>query len=172
MDDAAKLVPQSKTEDCRTSRFAVKRSAPAKLVLGVCLPTPDSYCDLKPKLAQFAVDARGASKRIFPAHLPDQRTQPNLDRRPTSQRPRLPAPIALKARAVPVDERLGTDDRENLQDRWKPSIQLDQEPTIIVREPHPTLHPTPQNDQLMAERRILGFKPQLRLERRVQQRKV
>jgi len=64
---------------------------------------------------------------------------------------------------MPTHQRLGTDDRENLQDRWKPSIELDQEPTIIVREPHPAPHPTPQNDQLMAERRILGFKPQLRL---------
>ena len=27
------------------------------------------------------------------------------------------------------------DDRENLQDCWKPAIQLDKEPAIIVREP-------------------------------------
>jgi hypothetical protein len=67
---------------------------------------------------------------------------------------------------MPTYQRLGPDDRENLHDRRKPSIQLDQEPAIIVREPDPALYPTPQNDQLMAERRILGFKPQLRLERR------
>ena len=34
-------------------------------------------------------------------------------------------------------------------------IQLDQEPAIVVREPDPALQLTPQNDQLMSERRIL-----------------
>jgi hypothetical protein len=65
---------------------------------------------------------------------------------------------------MPSHERLGADDRENPQDRRKPTIQLDQEPAVAVREPDPPLHPTPQNDQLMSERRVLGFKPALRLE--------
>jgi hypothetical protein len=67
---------------------------------------------------------------------------------------------------MPTHERLGTDDPEDLQDRRKPSIQLDKEPAIAVREPDPALHHTSQNDQLMSERRILSFKPALRLERR------
>jgi hypothetical protein len=50
-------------------------------------------------------------------------TQPGLDRRPASQRSRLPAPIAAKAIAVPVDERLGTDDVQNLKDRRKPAVK-------------------------------------------------
>jgi hypothetical protein len=45
---------------------------------------------------------------------------------------------------------------------------LDKEPAIIIREPDPALHLTPQNDQLMSERRALGFKPALRLEWRGQ----
>jgi hypothetical protein len=69
---------------------------------------------------------------------------------------------------MPTHERLGTDDREDLQDRRKPSIQLDKEPAIIVREQDATLQLTPQNDQLMSERRVLGFKPALRLELRGQ----
>jgi hypothetical protein len=77
---------------------------------------------------------RGAPQRVD-AHLPDQRTQPSLDRRPASQRSRLPAPIAAKARAVPVDERLGTDDGQNLKDRRKPAVKHDQDPAIRVREP-------------------------------------
>ena len=60
--------------------------------------------------------------------------------------------------------RLGTDDREDRQDRWKPSIQLDKEPAIVVREPDSALYLTPQNDQLMSECRILCFKLALRLE--------
>jgi hypothetical protein len=41
---------------------------------------------------------------------------------------------------------------------------LDKEPAIVVRELDPALHLTPQNDQLMSESRILGFKPALRFE--------
>jgi hypothetical protein len=62
---------------------------------------------------------------------------------------------------MPTHKSLGTDDREDLQDRRKPSIQLDQEPAIVVREPDAALHLTSQNDQLMSERRILCFKPDL-----------
>jgi hypothetical protein len=61
-----------------------------------------------------------------------------------------------------------TDDRENLQDRRKPPVQLNKKPTIVVREPWPTAHLALQNDQLMAEHRILSFKPALRLEWRGQ----
>ena len=60
---------------------------------------------------------------------------------------------------MPTHERLGTDDRKDLQNRRKPSIQLDKEPAIAVREPDPARNLTPQNDQLMSECRILCFKP-------------
>jgi len=69
---------------------------------------------------------------------------------------------------VPTHQRLGLDDCENLQDCWKPAIQLDKEPTIVVRQPWPTAHLAPQNDQLMSKHRVLSFKPQLRLEWRGQ----
>jgi hypothetical protein len=45
---------------------------------------------------------------------------------------------------------------------------LDQEPAIVVRQLDPTLHLTPQDEQLMSENRILCFKPTLRLEWRGQ----
>jgi hypothetical protein len=41
----------------------------------------------------------------------------------------------LNARAVLVDERLGTDDGQNLKDRRKPAVKHDQQPAILVREP-------------------------------------
>jgi hypothetical protein len=69
-----------------------------------------------------------------------------------------------------MHERLGPDDRENLQDRWKPAIQLDKEPAIIVRGPDATRQPTPQDIQLMSKHRVLSFNPQLRLEWRGQDR--
>ena len=34
---------------------------------------------------------------------------------------------------------------EDLQDRWKPAIQLDEEPAIMVREPDATLQPSCKN---------------------------
>ena len=69
---------------------------------------------------------------------------------------------------MPTHERLGADDRENVQDRWKPAIQMNQEPAVVVRQPDPALHLTPQNDQLMAENRVFCLKPGLRLEWRGQ----
>jgi hypothetical protein len=65
---------------------------------------------------------------------------------------------------MPTHERLGLNDLDDLQNRRKPSIQLDKEPAIAVREPGAPLNLTPQNDQLMSECRILCFKPALRLE--------
>src|ERR1700726_938241 len=69
---------------------------------------------------------------------------------------------------MPTHEGRGTDNRENRQDRWKPAIQLDEEPTIVVREPDAATKRAPQNNQLMSERGILSLKPDLRLEQRGQ----
>jgi hypothetical protein len=125
-------------------------------------------CDLKPELEQLAVDARRSPKQVLDAHLPDQRTKVRIDLRSPSPRARLPTPITAKAGPMPTHERLGTDNREDLQDRREPPIQLDKESAIVVCEPDPALHLTPQNDQLMSERCVLGFKPALRLKWRGQ----
>jgi hypothetical protein len=65
---------------------------------------------------------------------------------------------------MPTDERLGTDDRDGLQDRRKPTIQLDEEQAIVVREPNAAVHLTPQHEQLVPEHRVLSLKAALRLE--------
>ena len=70
---------------------------------------------------------------------------------------------------MPADESLGADDCYDLQDRWKPSIQLDQEQAITIREPDATAHLPLQYDQLLSERRVLCLKSDLRLERRGEQ---
>jgi hypothetical protein len=118
---------------------------------------------VKPKLEQFPVDAWRSPKRVLDAPEPDQHAQFGLDLWPPSPSTRFP-----KAGPMPAHERLGPYDRENLQDGWKPTIQPDKEPAIIVREPDATMQPAPQDDQLMSEHRVLGFKPQLRLEWRGQ----
>jgi hypothetical protein len=69
---------------------------------------------------------------------------------------------------MPTNERLGSDDREDLQDRRNPAVELDKEPAIIVRKPDATMQPAPQDNQLMSKHRVISFKPQLRLEWRGQ----
>ena len=70
---------------------------------------------------------------------------------------------------MPTHEGLGADDRDGLEDRWKPSIQLDQEQAIPVREVDTTTHLPLHYDQLMSERTVLCLKSALRLERRGEQ---
>jgi hypothetical protein len=70
---------------------------------------------------------------------------------------------------MPTHEGLGADDRDGLEDRRKPSIQLDQEQAIPIREVNATAHPPLQHDQLMSEHRILSLKSALRLVRRGEQ---
>src|SRR6202022_1122294 len=79
-----------------------------------------------------------------------------------------PTPIAAKAGPVPTHQRLRLDNRYDLQDRWKPSIHLDEEPAVVICEPSPAFQLTPQDDHLMSEHRILPLKPALRLERQDQ----
>src|ERR1700761_3460328 len=124
--------------------------------------------DLKPELEQFAGNAWRTPKRIFHAHPPDQRAQLRVDPRSPAQWARLPTPVAAKAGPVPTQERLGPDDRKDLQDRRNPAVQLDKEPAITVRKPDATRQPAPQDIQLMSKHRVLSFKPYLRLEWRGQ----
>jgi hypothetical protein len=73
-----------------------------------------------------------------------------------------------ESRPCAKHERLGPDGCENLQDRWNPTIHLDEEPSILVRQPDPTAQLASQDHQLMSKHRVLGFKPQLRPEWRGQ----
>src|SRR5258708_23245296 len=67
---------------------------------------------------------------------------------------------------MPTHQRFRLDNPHNLQDRRTPTIHLEEEPAIVVRERGPDGNLTPENDQLMSENRILRLKPALRLERR------
>src|SRR5260370_22231164 len=123
-----------------------------------------THSDAHPEFDQVAVDARRPPKQTLRAHLPDQRTQSDLDSRATSSPPRFPTPIATKAGPVPTHQRLRMDNRHDLQNRRKPSIHLDEDPAVVICEPSPAFQLTPQDDQLMSENRILRLKPALRLE--------
>ena len=56
---------------------------------------------------------------------PDQRTQVRINLVSPSPWARFPTPVAAKAGTMPAHEGLGSDGRENIQDRREPSIQLD-----------------------------------------------
>src|SRR4030081_2376288 len=103
--------------------------------------------DLEAELEQLAMDARRTPQRIFRAHLSDQRAQIRGDLRSASKRAGFPTPVPTEAGPMPTDKGLRSDDRDGLQDRWEPSIQLDQEQAIPVREVDTTAHLPPQHDQ-------------------------
>jgi hypothetical protein len=127
--------------------------------------------DLKAELEQLAMDAWRPPLRVIHAHLPDQRAQVCADLRPPSLRSRFPAPIPAETGTMPTHEGLGPNDGDRFQDRWKPSIQLDEKQPIAISELDSTLHLPPQYSQLMPERGVLRVKSALRLERRGEQRK-
>src|SRR4029077_11107936 len=109
------------------------------------------------------MNARRTPKQIFNAHALDQCPQIRTDLRSASQVPRFPPPIAAKTGTMPAHQGLGTDDRDGLEDRRKPAIQLDEEQAIAVRELDPTANLALQHGQLLPQRSILRFKPAVRL---------
>jgi hypothetical protein len=70
---------------------------------------------------------------------------------------------------MPSHKGLRSDDRDGIENRWKPSIQLDEEQAISIAEVNTTTHLPPQYDQLMSERDVLCLKSALRLELRDQE---
>ena len=66
-------------------------------------------------------------KADFQRSSANQHAELRFDLRSPSQWARLPTPVAAKAGPVPTHQRLGTDDREDLQDQRTPSIQLDKD---------------------------------------------
>src|ERR1019366_1708014 len=111
------------------------------------------------------MDARRTPKLVLHAHLPGQRAQFHFDLRAPSPRARFPTPIAAKAAPMPTHQRFRLDNRQDLLDRRKPTIELDEEPPIVVRKLSAPPHLASQDDQLMPEHRILRLKPAFRLER-------
>ena len=65
---------------------------------------------------------------------------------------------------MPPNESFRLNNRENLQDRGKPAVKVDQEQSIQVRKVDPATNLTPQHHHLMPKRRVLGLKSAIRLE--------
>src|SRR6266581_699021 len=122
--------------------------------------------DFKAEFEQLAMDTGGAPQWIVNAHPPDQRAQVRVDLGPASKGAGFPTPVMAKAGPMPPHQGLRSDDSDGPEHRWKPSVQQDQEQAIPICELDATPHPALQHNQLMTERRVLGFKSALRLERR------
>ena len=115
----------------------------------VGMASPQTSCFTWRRLvAQGSLTAAGSGEEVVPAS--DYRALQNQ--------------IPAEAGPVPTP-----DDRDGLEDRWKPSIQLDQEQAIPICALSATAHPPLQHDQLMTERRVLCLKSALRLEGRDEQ---
>src|SRR5256885_228209 len=71
---------------------------------------------------QLAMKARHPPQRFCGPHQPDRRAQSPIDLRSPPKRGVFPPPVPTEAGSMPTYESLGTDDRDGLEDRWKPSI--------------------------------------------------
>src|SRR5262245_41105022 len=116
------------------------------------------------------MDARCAPQRVLHAHSPDQSPQVRINGWPASAGAGFPAPVAAKASSMPTNDRLGPDNRNCLQDRREPPVQLDEEQAIGIREMNATSYLTPQHGHLTPERGVLRCKPALRPKGRGEQR--
>jgi hypothetical protein len=83
-----------------------------------------------------------------------------------AEAPRFAMPIAAKTVTMPTYHGLRPDDRDGLENRWKPAIQLDEQQPLAVRQLDSTVHLALRSHQLMAKRGILCFKSALGLEQR------
>src|SRR5262249_53127127 len=97
-----------------------------------------------------------------PHSSPDQNPQVCVSGWPASGGAGFPAPVAAKASSMPTNDRLGPDNRNCLQDRREPPVQLDEEQAIGIREMNATSYHTPQHGYLTPERGVLRCKPALR----------
>src|ERR1700730_2993892 len=111
--------------------------------------------DFKAEFEQLAMNTGGAPQWIVSAHPSDQRAQVCVDLRSTSKGAGSPPPVTAKAGPMPAHQSLRSDDHDGPEDRWEPSIQLDQEQAIPIRELNAAARPPLQHNQLMSERRVL-----------------
>ena len=75
--------------------------------LAAHIPSDRRLSDLEAELEQFTMNVWGAPERVCPAHLTNERAQLSRDLRSANMVARSPAPIRLKPRPVPANDRSG-----------------------------------------------------------------
>src|SRR5215472_7355748 len=78
------------------------------------VPTHSSFTDGQAEFLQFAMDFGGSPIRVLVRQAPDQSTNLLTNLGPTTLRPGTPTPVEAEAGAVPADDRLGSDDDEDV----------------------------------------------------------
>jgi hypothetical protein len=65
---------------------------------------------------------------------------------------------------MPAQQGLGTDDREEVEDRRPPSVELDKEPALAVRQPGPAVRLSENDENAVGvTRRLTSFSRMSRL---------
>jgi hypothetical protein len=72
-----------------------------------------------------------------------------MDLGPASRTAGFPTPVAAKSSAMPAHKGLWPEDHHRLEDRRTPTIKLDEEQAIAVRELDPAAHLPLQYNQLL-----------------------
>ena len=67
---------------------------------------------------------------------------------------------------MPAHKSLWPNYHHGIEHRWAPTIKLNKEHAVAVREPDPTAHLALQYNQLLSQRGIFRFKPAFGLEGR------
>src|SRR5262249_58418423 len=111
--------------------------------------------------ARLAMRARRPPRRFPRAPPPDQCAQIGGVLGRPSRGGDFPPPVPTEAGPMPTYESLGPDDRDGPEDRWEPSIQLDQEQAIPIRELNATAQHYPRSGRTSSDDDFRGEADQL-----------
>ena len=104
------------------------------------------------------MDPRGSPQWIGKAHLADQLADLKRHRRSPPVRPRLPTPIGSEPNTVPANDRLRPDHSQGMPSIRKQSVKADEDHSIEDIEADPLRRSAPEDDDLLTQGQILGFK--------------
>jgi hypothetical protein len=92
----------------------------------------------------------GSADRVFPRMTdPVFRDAENFDSDGAGPAPATPTSYNYLQTSGPAHQRLGPKGRDGLEDWWKPTIQLNEEQAVAVRELDPTAYLSLKHDQLL-----------------------
>src|SRR5262249_19454945 len=110
-----------------------------------------------PELEQLAVYPRCAPQRVGDAHLADQVANLRRYRRPTTERPRFPAPIDSKPSSVPMQKGSWSNDFQGVQHPGSQPIQRNKQQPVDAAEGYSLGGTAMQHVELMSQHKNFGL---------------
>ena len=110
------------------------------------------------------MNPRRSPQWIGKAHLADQLADLKRHLWSSPARPRFPAPIGSEPRTMPSNDGLWPDDRQRISNVRKHSIEANEYQPVEGIEAEPLRRSAPQDDDLLAQDQVLGFKRRSRSE--------